>query len=149
MMIHSKKTKYRKYQKGRAKGVDTRADVHFGTYGIKALIASRITEKQLEACRVAITRKIKKVGKIWTRVYPDIPVSAKPTEVRMGKGKGAIDHWMCRVKAGKIIFEIDGVSTELAKRALMLGASKLPIHTAIVTKKATINIGKTETPSVL
>lgn len=137
-MVHSKRTKYRKYQKGRAKGVDPRSDVHFGSYGLKALEATRITEKQLEACRVAITRKIKKIGRIWIRIHPDIPVSAKPTEVRMGKGKGAIDYWMCRVKAGKVMFEIDGVSSELAKKALTLGASKLPIATAFITKEKPI-----------
>ena len=129
-----KRTKYRKYQKGRAKGIDTRSAVHFGTYGIRALAPSRITEKQIEACRVAITRKVKRVGKVWIRIFPDIPVSSKPTEVRMGKGKGAIDYWMCRVKEGKIMFEIDGVSYELAKKALDLGASKLPIPTAFICK---------------
>lgn len=133
-MIHSKRTKYRKYQKGRADGVDTRSSVHFGTYGLKALSPSRITEKQIEACRVAITRKVKKLGKIWIRIFPDIPVSAKPAEVRMGKGKGAIDHWICRVKSGKVMFEIDGVSLELAKKAFELGASKLPIPTKVVVK---------------
>jgi large subunit ribosomal protein L16 len=134
-MVHSKRTKYRKYQKGRVKGVDTRSEVHFGSYGLKALVGSRITEKQIEACRVAITRKIKKIGRLWIRIFSDIPVSAKPTEVRMGKGKGAIDHWVCRVKAGKVMFEIDGVSSELAKKALTLGASKLPIPTVFVSKE--------------
>jgi large subunit ribosomal protein L16 len=133
-MVHSKRTKYRKYQKGHVRGVDTRSDVHFGSYGLKVLEASRITEKQIEACRVAITRKIKKIGRVWVRIFSDIPVSAKPTEVRMGKGKGAIDHWVCRVKAGKVIFEIDGVSSDLAKKALSLGASKLPIQTTFVSK---------------
>lgn len=134
-MVHSKRTKYRKYQKGRAKGIDTRSSVAFGTYGLKALTASRITEKQIEACRVAITRKIKKLGTIWVRIFPDIPVSAKPAEVRMGKGKGAIDHWMCRVKSGKVMFEIDGVSIELAKKAFELGASKLPIPTMFIVRE--------------
>lgn len=137
-MVHSKRTKYRKYQKGRVKGVDYRSRISFGTYAIQALVPCRITEKQIEACRVAITRKIKRVGNIWIRIFPDIPVSAKPTEVRMGKGKGAIDHWICRVKAGKILFEIDGVSLELAKRALQLGAAKLPIPTAFVNKSTQI-----------
>lgn len=133
-MIHSNRTKYRKYQKGRVDGVDLRSTVHFGSYGLRALESCRITEKQIEACRVAITRRIKRIGKVWIRIFPDIPVSAKPTEVRMGKGKGAIDYWMCRVKKGKVMFEIDGVSIELAKKALTLGASKLPIPTAFVTK---------------
>nr|AGH24272.1 ribosomal protein L16 [Reclinomonas americana ATCC 50633]AGH24339.1 ribosomal protein L16 [Reclinomonas americana ATCC 50283] len=134
-MVRPKRTKYRKCQKGRVGGIDPRSDVHFGSYGLKALEPCRITERQIEACRVAITRKIKRIGKVWIRIFPDIPVSSKPTEVRMGKGKGAVDYWMCRVKAGKIMFEIDGVSMELAKRALELGASKLPVPTTFVMKK--------------
>lgn len=137
-MQHSKRTKYRKYQKGRVRGVDLRSCVDFGSFGLQALQPCRITEKQIEACRVAITRKIKRLGKLWIRIFADIPVSAKPTEVRMGKGKGAIDYWMCRVKAGKILFEIDGVSLEMAKRAFQLGSAKLPIATAFVQRIRTM-----------
>lgn len=134
-MVHPKRTKYRKCQKGRVKGIDPRSSIDFGIYGLQTAVPCRLTEKQIEACRVAITRKIKRIGHIWIRVFPDIPVSSKPTEVRMGKGKGAVDYWMCRVKAGKILFEIDGVSLEMAKKALSLGASKLPIRTIFVSKK--------------
>jgi len=139
-MVHSKRTKYRKYQKWHAKGKNPPSPVHFGTYALKTLTAARITEKQIEDCRVAITRKIKKLGRIWIRIFADIPVSGKPAEVRMGKGKGAIKHWMCRVKSGKVLFEIDGVSIELAKKALELGASKLPIPTMFVMKEQKVSV---------
>jgi large subunit ribosomal protein L16 len=138
-MIHPKRTKYRKYHKGRAKGVDYRSHVHFGDFGLSSNEATRLTESQIEACRVAITRKIKKIGRIWIRIFADIPVSGKPTEVRMGKGKGAIDYWACRVKKGKVLFEVGGVSMELAKKALALGAAKLPIKTTFVQKQISIS----------
>nr|YP_007890663.1 ribosomal protein L16 [Jakoba bahamiensis]AGH24157.1 ribosomal protein L16 [Jakoba bahamiensis] len=133
-MVIPKKTKYRKYQKGRIKGIDLRSYVSFGEYGLQALSSYRLTERQIEACRVAITRKIRKIGKVWVRVFSDIPVTAKPTEVRMGKGKGSIDHWIVRIKPGKILFEVSGVPYEMAKRALELGAYKLPIPTKVISK---------------
>lgn len=132
LIYHSKRTKYRKAHKGRVGGIDYRSKVEFGQFGLQADEACRLTEKQIEACRTAIMRRIKKIGKLWIRIFPDIPVSAKPTEVRMGKGKGSISYWACRVKRGKILFEIGGVSIEIAKKALQLGASKLPIPTNFI-----------------
>jgi len=134
-MLQPKKTKFRKAFKGRIKG-DAKGgtDLNFGSYGLKALEPERITARQIEAARRAITRHIKRQGRLWIRVFPDVPVSKKPAEVRMGSGKGAPEFWVCRVKPGRIMFELDGVSGDIAREALELGAAKLPIKTKIVTR---------------
>ena len=134
-MLSPKRTKFRKAHKGRihgnAKGGTT---LNFGAYGLKAMQPERITARQIEAARRAITRHIKRQGRVWIRVFPDVPVSQKPTEVRMGKGKGTPEYWACRIKPGRILFELDGVEEQLAKRAFELGAAKLPISTKFVTR---------------
>ena len=134
-MLQPKRTKFRKAHKGRihgaAKGGFT---LNFGSYGLKAVEPERITARQIEATRRAITRHMKRAGRVWIRVFPDLPVSKKPTEVRMGKGKGSPEYWVAKVKPGRIMFEIDGVSDEVAREALRLGAAKLPIKTRIVTR---------------
>ncbi|MFW6299730.1 MAG: 50S ribosomal protein L16 [Oceanicaulis sp.] len=134
-MLQPKRTKFRKAHKGRihgnAKGGFT---LNFGSYGLKAVEPERITARQIEATRRAITRYMKRAGRVWIRVFPDLPVSKKPTEVRMGKGKGSPEYWVAKVKPGRIMFEIDGVSDEVAREALRLGAAKLPIKTKIVTR---------------
>ena len=134
-MLSPKRTKFRKAHKGRihgnAKGGTT---LNFGAYGLKALQPERITARQIEAARRAITRHIKRQGRVWIRIFPDVPVSQKPTEVRMGKGKGTPEYWACRIKPGRILFELDGVDESLAKRAFELGAAKLPISTKFVTR---------------
>ena len=134
-MLSPKRTKFRKAHKGRihgnAKGGTT---LNFGAYGLKALQPERITARQIEAARRAITRHIKRQGRVWIRIFPDVPVSQKPTEVRMGKGKGTPEYWACRVKPGRILFELDGVDESLAKRAFELGAAKLPISTKFITR---------------
>lgn len=134
-MLSPKRTKYRKYQKGRIRGNEHRAtNLNFGDYGMVALEPVRITARQIEAARKAINRRVKKIGKLWIKIFPDIPVTSKPTEVRMGKGKGAVDHWVCRVKPGKVLFELKGVSVDLAKEALRAGSAKLPIRTSFIQK---------------
>ncbi|MEL7128653.1 MAG: 50S ribosomal protein L16 [Pseudomonadota bacterium] len=134
-MLQPKRTKFRKAFKGRisgnAKGGFT---LNFGSYGLKALEPERVTARQIEATRRAVTRHMKRQGKVWIRVFPDTPVSAKPIEVRMGKGKGSTDRWVARVKPGRILFEIDGVSEEIAREALRLGAAKLPIKCKVVKR---------------
>ena len=134
-MLQPKRTKFRKAFKGKihgnAKGGFT---LNFGSYGLKALEPERVTARQIEATRRAVTRYMKRQGKVWIRVFPDTPVSAKPIEVRMGKGKGSTDRWVAKVKPGRILFEIDGVSEEIAREALRLGAAKLPIRTKIVKR---------------
>jgi len=134
-MLQPKRTKFRKAFKGKisgnAKGGFT---LNFGTFGLKALEPERVTARQIEATRRAITRQMKRQGKVWIRVFPDVPVSAKPIEVRMGKGKGSTDRWVARVKPGRILFEIDGVSEEVAREALRLGAAKLPIKCKVVKR---------------
>ena len=134
-MLQPKRTKFRKAHKGRihgaAKGGFT---LTFGSYGLKAMEPERITARQIEATRRAITRHMKRAGRVWIRVFPDLPVSKKPTEVRMGKGKGSPEYWVAKVKPGRIIFEIDGVSDDVAREALRLGAAKLPIKTKVVTR---------------
>lgn len=134
-MLQPKRTKFRKAHKGRihgnAKGGYT---LNFGSYGLKAVQPERITARQIEATRRAITRHMKRAGRVWIRVFPDLPVSKKPTEVRMGKGKGSPEYWVAKVKPGRIMFEIDGVSDDVAREALRLGAAKLPIKTKIVTR---------------
>ena len=134
-MLQPKRTKFRKQHKGRIKGnAKGGTMLNFGTYGLKAVEPERITARQIEAARRAITRQMRRAGRVWIRVFPDLPVSKKPTEVRMGKGKGSPEFWACRVKPGRIMFEIDGVSDTVAREALSLGAAKLPIKTRIVTR---------------
>src|SRR5215470_1372446 len=134
-MLQPKRTKFRKAHKGRNRGMAKGGfTLNFGSHGLKALEPERVTARQIEAARRAITRQMKRAGRVWIRVYPDLPVSKKPTEVRMGKGKGAPEFWAARVKPGKIMFEIDGVSEATAHEALRLGAAKLPIRTRVVTR---------------
>ena len=134
-MLQPKRTKFRKQHKGRihgpAKGGTT---LNFGEYGLKALEPERITAREIEAARRAITRQMKRAGRVWIRVFPDVPVSKKPAEVRMGSGKGAPEYWVAKIKPGRILFEIDGVDHETAKEALRLGASKLSIHTKFISR---------------
>lgn len=129
-MLQPKKTKYRKQQKGRNRGVATRGStVSFGEFGLKATTRGRINSRQIEAARRALTRHIKRGGKVWIRVFPDKPVSKKPLEVRQGKGKGSVDHWVAEIKPGTILFEMEGVTRELALEAFALAAAKLPVLT--------------------
>ena len=134
-MLSPKRTKYRKAHKGRihgnAKGGTT---LNFGAYGLKALQPERVTARQIEAARRAMTRHMKRAGKVWIRIFPDVPVSQKPAEVRQGKGKGNPEFWAARVKPGRIMFEVDGVPLEIAKRAFELAAAKLPIRTKFITR---------------
>lgn len=135
-MLQPKKTKFRKQFKGRIKGeAKGGSDLNFGSYGLKALEPERITARQIEAARRAITRHMKRQGRVWIRIFPDLPVSAKPIEVRMGKGKGSTDRWVSKVKPGRIMFEVDGVAESIAREALRLGAMKLPVTTRIVAKE--------------
>ena len=134
-MIQPARTKYRKAHKGRIHGKASRCDkLNFGEYGIKALQPDRIVSNQIEAARVALTRYMKRTGKVWTRIFPNIPVSKKPTEVRMGKGKGTPEFWVCRVKPGRILFEVDGVTESIAKVALYKASAKLPIKTKFIKR---------------
>jgi large subunit ribosomal protein L16 len=136
-MLQPQRTKFRKQHKGRIHGNATSgAELTFGSFGLKALEPERVTARQIEAARRAITREMKRAGRVWIRVFPDVPVSKKPTEVRMGKGKGTPEFWACRVKPGRIMFEIDGVPVELAREALRLGAAKLPVRTRFVQRIA-------------
>lgn len=129
-MLQPKRTKYRKQQKGRNKGLAHKGSrVAFGSFGLKAMEAGRITNRQIEAARIAMTRYMKREGKVWIRIFPDKPITAKPQEVRMGKGKGALDHYVALVKPGRIMFEIGGVDQETANEALRLAAQKLPVRT--------------------
>jgi large subunit ribosomal protein L16 len=134
-MLSPKKTKYRKAFKGRIHG-DAKGgfQLNFGSYGLKAMEPERVTARQIEACRRAITRQMKRQGRVWIRIFPDLPVTDKPAEVRMGKGKGAVDYWAARVHPGRIMFEIDGVPDDIARQALALGSAKLPIRTKVVTR---------------
>ena len=132
-MLQPVRTKYRKAHKGRIHGTATRASkINYGSFALKAMAPERIISKQIEAARVALTRFMKRQGRVWTRVFPNIPVSKKPVEVRMGKGKGNPEFWACRVKPGRILFEIDGVSEEIAKEALYKASAKLPIKTKFI-----------------
>ncbi|MBP3546161.1 MAG: 50S ribosomal protein L16 [Alphaproteobacteria bacterium] len=134
-MLSPKRLKFRKQHKGRIHGLAKGgSELSFGTYGLKALTPDRITARQIEAARRAITREMKRAGRVWIRIFPDVPVSDKPAEVRMGKGKGSVEYWCARVKPGRIMFEIDGVSEELARNAFALGAAKLPIKTKFVKR---------------
>jgi large subunit ribosomal protein L16 len=135
-MLMPKKTKYRKQQKGRLRGEATRgAEIAFGTFGLKSETAERITSRQIESARRAMTRYVKRGGKIWIRIFPDTPITKKPAEVRMGSGKGSVDHYVAKVKAGRILFEMDGVTEEVAKEAMRLAAHKLPVQTRFVVRE--------------
>lgn len=131
MILQPKKLKYQKIRKGKLNKFTYKSDLHFGTFGLKALESGIITAKQLEAARQAITRKIKKRGKIWIKIFPNLPVTKKPTEIRMGKGKGNLSHWVSKIRGGTILFEITGVNRKTAKNAFKTGSAKLPIKTKI------------------
>jgi large subunit ribosomal protein L16 len=134
-MLQPKKTKFRKQHKGRIHGTSKGGtQLAFGQYGLKALEPERVTARQIEAARRAITRQMKRAGRVWIMVFPDVPVSKKPIEVRMGKGKGSPEFWCCRVAPGRIMFEVDGVPSETAREALRLGAAKLPIRTRFIER---------------
>jgi len=134
-MLQPKRTKFRKAHKGRIHGnAKGGTALNFGAYGLKATEPARVTARQIEAARRAITRHIKRAGRVWIRIFPDVPVSKKPTEVRMGKGKGSPEFWMCRVKPGRVMFELDGVPPALAREAFERGAEKLPMGTRIITR---------------
>lgn len=134
-MLQPKRTKFRKQHKGRLRGnAKGGTELNFGAYGLKAQEPERVTARQIEAARRAITRHMKRAGRVWIRIFPDLPVTSKPTEVRMGKGKGSVDYWAARVRPGRIMFEIDGVSEEIAREALRLGAMKLPIKTRFIQR---------------
>jgi len=134
-MLQPARTKYRKAHKGRIHGNASRCNkLNFGAYGLKALQPERIMSKQIEAARVALTRHMKRTGKVWSRVFSNIPVSKKPTEVRMGKGKGSTEFWVCRVKPGRILFEVDGVNEIVAREALYKASAKLPIKTKFIKR---------------
>jgi large subunit ribosomal protein L16 len=138
-MLQPKRTKYRKAHKGRIHGnAKGGTSLSFGAYGLKAVEPERVTARQIEAARRAITRHMKRTGRVWILVFPDVPVSKKPTEVRMGKGKGTPEFWVCRVKPGRIMFELDGVTAQVAKEALALGAAKLPMRTRMVQRAPTV-----------
>jgi len=136
-MLQPKRTKFRKQHKGRIHGLSKGGtDLNFGAFGLKALEPERVTARQIEAARRAMTRHMKRAGRVWIRIFPDLPVSSKPAEVRMGKGKGSPDYWACRVKPGRIMFEIDGVSEDVAREAMRLAAAKLPIKCRFVQRIA-------------
>ena len=136
-MLQPKKTKFRKQFKGRIHGTAKGGtDLNFGQFGLKALEPERVTARQIEAARRAITRQMKRQGRVWIRIFPDVPVTKKPTEVRMGSGKGSPEFWAARVKPGRIMFEIDGVPEDIAREALRLGAAKLPIRTRFIQRIA-------------
>ncbi len=136
-MLSPAKMKFRKHFKGRMSGIASRGHrLNFGSFGLKALEPARVTAAQIESARRAITRCMKRVGKVWIRVYPDLPVTQKPAEVRMGSGKGSVEYWACRVYPGTILFEMDGVNSEIAMQALTLASAKLPVLTKIVSRSA-------------
>lgn len=135
-MLQPKRTKYRKAQKGRNRGLAYRGGtIAFGSFGLKAQAAGMLTSRQIEAARIAMTRYMKREGKVWIRIFPDKPITAKPLEVRMGKGKGALDHYVAVIKPGRILFEMDGVPFEVAKEGLRLAAQKLPMATKVVVRR--------------
>ncbi len=134
-MLQPKKPRFRKQHKGRIHGNSKGGTaLNFGSYGLKAIEPERVTARQIEAARRAMTRKMKRQGRVWIRIFPDVPVSKKPTEVRMGKGKGSVEYWAARVKPGRVMFEIDGVTDGIAREALRLAAMKLPVKTRIVQR---------------
>ncbi len=135
-MMQPKRTKFRKQQKGRNRGNAQRgSQVSFGEFGLKTLDRGRITARQIEAARRAMTRHVKRHGKIWIRVFPDVPVTKKPLEVRQGKGKGSVEYWVAKVQPGKVLYEMEGVSEEIAREAFRLAAAKLPVQTVFVTRQ--------------
>ena len=134
-MLSPKRTKYRKQHKGRIHGYAKGATaLHFGAFGLKATSPGRVSARQIEAARRAITRHMRRAGRVWIRIFPDVPVSTKPAEVRQGKGKGTPEYWACRVKPGRIMFEVDGIPIDVARRALELAAAKLPVDTRFVAR---------------
>jgi large subunit ribosomal protein L16 len=134
-MLSPKRTKFRKAHKGRIHGnAKGGTELNFGSYGLKALTPNRVTARQIEAARRAITRHIRRAGRVWIRIFPDVPVSNKPAEVRMGKGKGSPEFWVCRVKPGRVMFELEGVPKELAREAFTLASAKLPLDTRFITR---------------
>ena len=134
-MLQPKRTKFRKAHKGRIHGLAKGgAKLNFGAYGLKALTPARVTARQIEAARRTITRYMKRQGRVWIRIFPDVPVSSKPAEVRMGKGKGSPEFWVCRVKPGRIMFELDGVPRDLAQQAFTLASAKLPVDTRFIAR---------------
>ena len=134
-MLQPKRTKYRKQQKGRIKGIAYKGGtVAFGSFGLKATTGGRVTNRQIESARIAMTRYMKREGKVWIRIFPDKPITKKPQEVRMGKGKGAVDHWVAQVKPGRVLFELDGVPFEIAAEAMRLAAQKLPLLTVVIKR---------------
>ena len=133
-MLQPKRTKFRKVHKGRNRGIASGTEVSFGTYGLKAVGRCRLTARQIEAARRAMSRAVKRQGKIWIRVFPDKPITEKPLEVRMGKGKGNVEYWVALIQPGKVLYEMDGVSEEVARNAFALAAAKLPVKTTFVTK---------------
>ena len=136
-MMQPRRTKFRKQFKGRIHGNSKGGtELNFGAFGIKALEPERVTARQIEAARRAITRHMKRAGRVWIRIFPDLPVTGKPTEVRMGKGKGSVEYWACRVAPGRVMFELDGVPEDVAREALRLGAAKLPIKTRFIQRIA-------------
>ena len=134
-MLSPKNLKHRKAHKGRIHGkAKGGSKLNFGAYGLKALTPERVTARQIEAARRAMTRHMKRAGRVWIRIFPDIPVTKKPAEVRQGKGKGSVEFWVCRVKPGRVLFEVDGVPADVARRAFELAAAKLPLKTKFVTR---------------
>jgi large subunit ribosomal protein L16 len=136
-MLAPKRTKFRKQQKGRLHGLaSSGTSLNFGSYGLKAITPGRVTARQIEAARRAMTRHMRRTGRVWIRIFPDVPVSTKPAEVRMGKGKGTPEYWMVRIKPGRVMFELDGVSSDVAEEAFRLAAAKLPVQTRMVSRLA-------------
>ncbi|MCR3755452.1 MAG: 50S ribosomal subunit protein L16 [Sodalis sp. Psp] len=133
-MLQPKRTKFRKMHKGRNRGLAAGTDVSFGAFGLKAVGRGRLTARQIEAARRAMTRSVKRQGKIWIRIFPDKPITEKPLEVRMGKGKGNVEYWVALIHPGKVLYEMDGIPEELAREAFKLAAAKLPIKTTFITK---------------
>ena len=134
-MLQTKRTRFRKQQKGRNRGLATVGNkVSFGEYGLKSMQTGRITARQIEAARRAMTRYIKRGGKIWIRIFPDVPVTKKPLEVRQGKGKGNVEYWVAKVQPGRVLYEMEGVSEDVAREAFRLAAAKLPVKTAFVNR---------------
>ncbi|MFT2091760.1 50S ribosomal protein L16 [Paraglaciecola sp. 2405UD69-4] len=133
-MLQPKRMKFRKMHKGRNRGFAAGSDVSFGTYGLKAIGRGRMTARQIEAARRAMTRAVKRQGKIWIRVFPDKPITEKPLEVRQGKGKGNVEYWVCQIQPGRVLYEMEGVPEEVAREAFALAASKLPFKTTFVTR---------------
>ena len=136
-MLQPKRTKFRKMMKGRNRGLAQRgSNVDFGEFGLKAISRGRLTARQIEAARRAMTRKVKRGGKIWIRIFPDVPITKKPIEVRMGKGKGNVEYWVSKVQPGKVLYEMEGVTEEIAREAFRLAAAKLPVLTTFVSRTA-------------